>query len=114
MQFSDNLRLLRAKYKLSQKDIGSIVGISSQAVSKWESGITQPDNDSLIKLSKYFNVSTDYLLGNTESENQSIKYDNELEKILFSKAKDLSDEDKETVLAVINAIKKEVDKELDK
>ena len=114
MQFSDNLRLLRTKHRLSQKEIGDIVGISSQAISKWESGITQPDNESLIKLSKYFNVSVDYLLGNTEAENQSIKYDNELEKVLFSKAKDLSDEDKEAVLAIINAIKKEVDKELDK
>lgn len=114
MQFSDILRILRTKNRLSQKDIGDIVGISSQAVSKWENGVSQPDNDSLIKLSKYFNVSVDYLLGNTDTENQTIKYDNELEKVLFSKAKDLSDKDKEAVLNIINAIKKEVDDELDK
>ena len=114
MKFSDNLRLLRTKHRLSQKEIGDIVGISSQAVSKWENSITEPDNESLLKLSKYFNVSTDYLLGNSDEENQNIKYDNDLEKVLFSKAKELSDEDKRTVLSVINAIKRDVDNELDK
>ena len=57
MKFSDNLRMLRAKYKLSQQDVGDIVGLTSQAVSKWENDVAQPDNDSLIKLAKYFNVS---------------------------------------------------------
>ena len=109
MKFSDNLRMLRAKYKLSQQDIGDIVGLTGQAISRWENDITQPDNDSLIKLSKHFNVSTDYLLGIEERKETSA-----LDDILFSKAKDLSDEDKEAVLAIINAIKKEVDKELDK
>ena len=114
MKFQDNLRILRTKYRLSQKEIGDIVGISSQAISKWEAGISQPDNESLIKLANYFDVSTDYLLGNSEKENQTITYDNELEKILFSKAKDLSDEDKKAVLGIINALKKDIDKELDK
>ena len=47
MKFSDNLRLLRTKHRLSQKEIGDIVGVTSQAVSKWENGIAEPDNDSL-------------------------------------------------------------------
>ena len=41
-------------------------------------------------------------------------YDNELEKVLFSKAKDLNDDEKKAIINVINAIKKDVDKELDK
>lgn len=114
MKFSDNLRLLRTKHRLSQKEIGDIVGVTSQAVSKWENDIAEPDNDSLLKLSNYFNVSTDYLLGKSNEENQSIRYDDELEKVLFSKAKDLTDDEKKTIINVINAIKKEVDKELDK
>ena len=110
MKFSDILRMLRAKYKLSQQDIGNIVGLTSQAVSKWENNIAQPDNDSLIKLAKHFNVSTDYLLG-IEKEKTEI---DPLDNILFSKAKDLSDEDKKAVLGIINALKKDIDKELDK
>lgn len=114
MKFSDNLRLLRTKHRLSQKEIGDIVGVTSQAISKWENGIAEPDNDSLLKLSNYFNVSTDYLLGKNDVENQSIRYDDELEKVLFSKAKDLTDDEKKTIINVINAIKKDIDKDLDK
>ena len=114
MKFSDNLRMLRTKYRLSQKDIGDIVGLTSQAVSKWENEITEPDSESLVKLSNYFKVSVDYLLGNTINENNNIKYDNDLEKVLFSKAKDLSDNDKKVVLGVIEALKKDIDKELGK
>lgn len=101
MKFSDNLRLLRTKHRLSQKEIGDIVGVTSQAVSKWENGIAEPDNDSLLKLSNYFNVSTDYLLGKSNEENQSIRYDDELEKVLFSKAKDLTDDEKKTISSII-------------
>ena len=111
MDFSDNLRLLRTKHRLSQKEIGDIVGLTPQSISKWENNVAEPDKESLIKLSKYFGVSIDYLLGNSTEENQSIRYDNELEKILFSKAKDLTDDEKKTVLNVINAIKKEFDDE---
>lgn len=113
MKFSDNLRMLRAKYKLSQQDVGDIVGLTSQAVSKWENDVAQPDNDSLIKLAKYFNVSTDYLLGIEKNEEKKEVVD-PLDDILFSKAKDLSDEDKKAVLGIINALKKDIDKELDK
>ena len=109
MKFSDILRMLRAKYKLSQQDIGDIVGLTGGAVSRWENDLTQPDNDSLVKLAKHFNVSTDYLLGIEEKEET-----NPLDDILFSKAKDLSDDDKRAVLGIINAIKKDIDKELDK
>lgn len=114
MKFSDNLRLLRTKHRLSQKEIGDIVGVTSQAVSKWENGIAEPDNDSLLKLSNYFNVSTDYLLGKNNEENQSIKYDNDLEKALFSKGKELNDEEKIVVINLMDLIKKDTDKKLDK
>ena len=63
MKFSDNLRILRAEYRLTQQDIGDIVGLTAQAVSKWENNLAEPDNESLKKLAKHFNVSVDYLLG---------------------------------------------------
>lgn len=109
MKFSDILRMLRAKHKLTQQDIGDIVGMTGQAVSRWENNLTEPDNESLKKLAKYFNVSTDYLLGIEEREET-----NPIDDILFSKAKDLSDEDKKAVLGIINALKKDIDKELDR
>ncbi len=109
MKFSDNLRILRAEYRLTQQDIGDIVGLTAQAVSKWENNLAEPDNESLKKLAKHFNVSVDYLLGIKEE-----KETNALDNLLFSKAKELSDDDKKAILGVINAIKKDVDKDLDK
>lgn len=109
MKFSDILRMLRAKHKLTQQDIGDIVGMTGQAVSRWENDLTEPDNESLKKLAKYFNVSTDYLLGMEEREET-----NPIDDILFSKAKDLSDSDKKAVLGIIEALKKDIDKELDR
>lgn len=109
MKFSDNLRILRAEYRLTQQDIGDIVGLTAQAVSKWENNLAEPDNESLKKLAKHFNVSVDYLLGIKEE-----KETNALDNLLFSKAKELSDDDKKAILGVINAIKKDVNKDLDK
>ena len=68
------------------------------------------------KLAKYMNCTTDYLsydeldipndtLSNTETNM------NEIDNLLFSKAKMLSDDDKKVVLDVINAIKKDIDNE---
>lgn len=113
MKFGDNLRVLRAQKKISQKEIGELIGVTSQAISRWENNETQPDNEALLKLAKYFNVTTDYLLGATNEnlKNDKSNFDNELDEALFSKAKDLTEEEKKAVLSVINAIKKEFDEE---
>lgn len=112
--FGDRIKKLREENNISQLELSEVLGISQQALSKWENGKTQPDNDSLIKLANFFRVSIDYLLGISESKKVDKPYDNELEKVLFSKAKDLTDEEKKAVIGVINAIKKDIDKELNK
>lgn len=112
--FGDRIKKLRDEKNISQFELSEFLGISQQALSKWENEKTEPDNDSLVKLANYFNVSTDYLLGNSETRQVDKPYDDELEKVLFSKAKDLTEDEKKTIINVINAIKKEVDKELDK
>ena len=112
--FSDRLKKLRDENNVSQFDLSNYLGISQQALSKWENEKTEPDNESLVKIANYFNVSIDYLLGNSESKQIEKPYDNDLEKVLFSKAKDLSDSDKKAVLGIIEALKKDIDKELDR
>ena len=54
--------LLRKAKGLSQEALAEVLGVSRQAVSKWESGQSLPDLDKVIVLSTYFEVSTDYLL----------------------------------------------------
>ena len=60
--FSDILRDLRAKKRLSQKQLAEIVGVSPGNVSDWESGKTKPSYTALAALSRCFEVSADYLL----------------------------------------------------
>lgn len=62
MILADKIILLRKKLGWSQEQLAEQMDISRQSVSKWESGASIPDLDKIIKLSKLFGVSTDYLL----------------------------------------------------
>ena len=73
MSFGENLQMLRKKNHLSQERLAEMLGVSRQAVSKWELGEGYPEVDKLLILSKKLNVSLDSLLGEdntpTVSEN---------------------------------------------
>lgn len=69
--FSERLRKLREEKKISQLELAKFLNISQQALSKWEQNISQPDNNVLIILSNYFDVSVDYLLGKSDNKNPS-------------------------------------------
>ena len=62
--FSSKLRELRAKKGLSQAELAKRLGVTQQAVGRWERDKNLPDNDVLKKISVMFNVSIDYLLDN--------------------------------------------------
>ncbi len=61
--FAKRLKELRRTKGVSQAALSAELGISQQAVGKWETGRCTPDPKTLAALSLYFNVSTDYLLG---------------------------------------------------
>ncbi len=63
MSFGENLQMLRKKNQLSQEGLAEMLGVSRQAVSKWELGEGFPEVDKLLILSKKLNVSLDSLLG---------------------------------------------------
>ncbi|MDU4891036.1 MAG: helix-turn-helix transcriptional regulator [Clostridium sp.] len=62
MSFSENLRLMRKERNISQEELAEIMGVSRQAVSKWEQGTGYPEMEKLLILSKELNVSLDYLM----------------------------------------------------
>lgn len=62
MILADKIIDLRKKNGWSQEELAAQLGVSRQAVSKWESTSSIPDLDKIIKLSEIFGVSTDYLL----------------------------------------------------
>lgn len=67
MNFQERLNRLRREKGLSQEELGNLVGVSRQAVQKWESGASRPDMDNLVTLAQYFSVTLDYLISGTES-----------------------------------------------
>lgn len=60
---------LCASVKLKPNRVASIIGVSSASVTKWKNG-TIPDSDTLLKIADYFGVTTDYLLGHEQSEEE--------------------------------------------
>ena len=63
MEIRDILKNLREKKHLTQEQLAEHVLVSRQAVSRWETGETQPNTDTLKLLSKEFDVSINTLLG---------------------------------------------------
>lgn len=79
MNLSDRIQYLRKARGISQEGLADQLGVSRQAVSKWESEQSMPDLDKIISMSDYFEVTTDYLLKGMEpvvqkEEEQSIKH----------------------------------------
>lgn len=68
MNFETRLYELRKKAGLSQEELANLVGVSRQAVQKWEAGTSRPDLDNLSALARYFNVTLDWLITGREAE----------------------------------------------
>lgn len=68
MILSEKLILLRKEQELSQEQLAEQLGVSRQAVSKWESGASIPDLDKIINMSRLFGVSVDYLVKDEAEE----------------------------------------------
>jgi|SRR6056297_293963 len=62
MLFGEKLQSLRRQKGMSQEQLAIQLGVSRQAVSKWELNDSIPDTEKIIRLSDLFNVSTDYIL----------------------------------------------------
>ena len=66
MTIADRIQSLRKSKGMSQEELADAVGVSRQAVSKWESEQATPDLDKVVIMSEIFDVTTDYLLKGIE------------------------------------------------
>ncbi len=67
MVFAERLKALRKEKGLTQDEFSKLSGIGRSAVSMYEAGKRAPSYEVLSRLAQFFAVSTDYLLGNTDS-----------------------------------------------
>ncbi len=86
MSFGENLRNVRKQRNITQEELAEILGVSRQAISKWESDNGYPETEKLLVISKTLNISIDYLLNDSSvreekektAEVESIKASNKL------------------------------------
>lgn len=68
MDIAERLQELRKNAGYSQEQVAEMLGLSRQAVSKWESGQGKPEIDNIVKLTEIYHVSADYILLGAERE----------------------------------------------
>ena len=89
-KFSENLKKIRKEHNLSQEQLADELGVSRQAISKWESSIAYPEMDKIIALCDKFNLNIDDLLhrdikevkSEEESKNKINKYTDDFLKFI--------------------------------
>ena len=74
MTLGTNIKAARKKMGLTQGELASQIGVTSQAVSRWESGAGLPDISMIVPLAQVLSVSTDTLFGLTEMEQDETWY----------------------------------------
>ena len=75
MTFGEKIQKLRKEAGLSQEELSYQLGVSRQAISKWERDNGYPETEKIVRMSKLFNVSLDYLLNEEDTEKPSISPD---------------------------------------
>lgn len=74
--FKTRIKELREKNSLSMQDLADKIGVNKSRVGMWENNGSVPRMDALKKISEFFNVSIDYLLGNDDTSalsNENVK-----------------------------------------
>ena len=100
--FGKRLKKLREELGLTQEELGKKLNLVKSNVSMYENGTRIPNAETLEQLSQLFDASIDYLLGKSEVKNIAKPYNDELEKTLYNKTKELNTEEKKAILNIIN------------
>lgn len=131
MSLGQRIKHLREELDLTQEELGKILNVSKPTISRYEADTNEPNTETLKTIAKYFNVSTDYLLENTNIKNtyssadkitKSLNDDPELTefwdtlkdredlKLLFKQTKEMTPGDIKKIIRIIKAIEDEEDR----
>lgn len=91
------LNELRKKRNLSQAKLAKELGLVRSTICQYEKGNRQPDQETLIKIADFFNVSVDYLLGRTDIENPTFTDEERALGVIDNASIVLSDKDRELI-----------------
>lgn len=77
--FKDKLKELRKEKGTTQKQLADYLAVRNTTVSAWEVGDNEPDLTTLVKIARFFKVTTDYLLGNEDEDGTKKSFSEEFE-----------------------------------
>lgn len=102
------LKELREEKGLKQSELAQILNISPSSIGMYETDKRDPDDELKIKISDYFNVSIDYLMGKSDireldSNNDIEINDDDIDVAFYEGYKDLEEEDKEVMRQTLKA-----------
>lgn len=90
---SEVLKNLRITNNVTQSELATVLNVSRGAIAMWETGKRNPDNEMIVKIANFFEVSTDYLLGNPmTTEKSPSKSEEDIKVALFGGDKEVSEE----------------------
>lgn len=104
-KFGDRLTKMRKAKGLTQEEVGEKIGISAQAVSKWENDTTMPDPIILKRLSDIYGVTLNQIYGMEDQPTVSIKENKDINKLLIRIIVDTKSGDKVRVNLPLALIK---------
>jgi len=124
MKIGESIAKLRTEHKLTQEELGEKVGVSRQAVTKWESDESVPELSKLVALADVFEVSLDRLVGRDKTIldkfNESLrewsksdlkKRDLKVNSFLIMKFIDISEKNGESAESIVQNIREAMESE---
>ena len=103
----NRIRELRKQRGMTMKELGKVIGVAESTVSQYELGRRQPDNETLLTLGEFFEVSVDYLLGGVSYPDPRLKElaeKSEFQKKLDNLSRDMSEDEKRQLLLAARLI----------
>lgn len=101
MTLGEKIAKQRKELNYTQEQLASILSVSRQSISKWESDIAYPETDKLIELGKLFDCSMDYLLKEEVLEKNSVQTSGFAEKVDEISRKVMTDKNKEKTKKIL-------------
>lgn len=99
--FPQRLKNLRKQKDLTQTELANLLNLSHGAIAMWETGKRQPDNDTLLRIADFFNVTVDYLLGRDNEKTPPNEDLSEGEMLLLDLFRNASEEQQQMVLQLL-------------
>lgn len=88
----ERIKTLRKTNNLTQTEFGELFGIGKTTVSSYETGNSCPNDSIKLAICRFFNVTTDYLLGNSDEKTPSSVTEEDVKVALFNGSKDVTPE----------------------